>query len=350
MGLFSFLRNNTLKVIEWLDDSKNTIVYRYPMDGRSIMFGSKLTVRASQIAVFVNKGKVADVFQPGMYTLSTSNLPILTQLLSLPYGFKSPFYSEVYFINTKQFTNQKWGTSNPLTMRDKEFGNIRIKAFGTFAYKVDNAETFLGELFGTNSTFATEDITNYLKSMLVSGISDTIAESKVSALDLACNLTEFNEVVKTNLSEKFSELGLKLTNLVIENISFPEEIEKALDTRSSMGILGDKMDTFVKYQTANAMRDAANNPNGGLANAGVGVGAGLAMSNIMKESLSQNTEQTKTVQKKHCTNCGAEMKKSAKFCPECGEKQVSAEGVCPECGEKVSPKAKFCGNCGAKLK
>ncbi len=350
MGLFSFLKNNTLKVIEWLDDSKNTIVYRYPMDGRSIMFGSKLTVRASQIAVFVNKGKVADVFQPGMYTLSTSNLPILTQLLSLPYGFKSPFYSEVYFINTKQFTNQKWGTSNPLTMRDKEFGNIRIKAFGTFAYKVDNAETFLGELFGTNSTFATEDITNYLKSMLVSGISDTIAESKVSALDLACNLTEFNEVVKTNLSEKFSELGLKLTNLVIENISFPEEIEKALDTRSSMGILGDKMDTFVKYQTANAMRDAANNPNGGLANAGVGVGAGLAMSNIMKESLSQNTEQTKTVQKKHCTNCGAEMKKSAKFCPECGEKQVSAEGVCPECGEKVSPKAKFCGNCGAKLK
>lgn len=350
MGLFSFFKNNTLKAIEWLDDSKNTIVYRYPMDGRSIMFGSKLTVRASQIAVFVNKGKVADVFQPGMYTLSTSNLPILTQLLSLPYGFKSPFYSEVYFINTKQFTNQKWGTSNPLTMRDKEFGNIRIKAFGTFAYKVDNAETFLGELFGTNSTFATDDITNYLKSMLVSGISDTIAESKVSALDLACNLTEFNEVVKVNLSEKFSELGLKLTNLVIENISFPEEVEKALDTRSSMGILGDKMDTFVKYQTANAMRDAANNPNGGLANAGVGVGAGFAMSNMMKESLSQNIEPAKTVQKKHCTNCGAEMKKSAKFCPECGEKQVSTEGVCPECGEKVSPKAKFCGNCGAKLK
>lgn len=348
MGLFSFLKNNTLKVIEWLDDSKNTIVYRYPMDGRRIMFGSKLTVRASQIAVFVNKGKVADVFQPGIYTLATSNLPILTQLLSFPYGFKSPFYSEVYFINTKQFANQKWGTSNPIAMRDKEFGNIRIRAFGKFSFKVDNAEIFLNELFGTNSTFVTEDITNYLKSMLVSGISDTIAESKVSALDLACNLSEFNEVVKASLSEKFAELGLKLANLVIENISFPEEIEKALDTRSSMGILSDKMDTYVKYQTANAMRDAANNPNGGFVNAGVGIGAGFAINNMMKDSLSQNNEPN--MAKKHCTNCGAEMKRGAKFCPECGEKQMSAEGVCPECGNKVSPKAKFCGYCGAKLK
>ena len=254
-----FFKKNLLKSLEWVDNTQDTIVYKYPMDGREIMWGSKLTVRESQVAVFLNKGKIADVFGPGMYTLQTSNLPILTQLMSWGYGFKSPFYADVYFVNTKQFTNQRWGTSNPITMRDKDFGTIRLRGYGNYAFKVDNAELFLKELFGTNSTFTTDDIASYLKSIIVSSISDTIAESKISALDIASNLIEFSKVATETLSESFSNLGLKLTKLVIENISFPEEVEKAIDTRSSMGVLSDKMDTFVKYQSANAIRDAAKN-------------------------------------------------------------------------------------------
>ena len=250
MGLFSFTKSQLLKSLEWTDNTKNTIVYKYPMDGRQIMMGSKLTVRESQVAVFVNKGQIADVFEPGYHKLTTSNLPFLTKLLSLPYGFNSPFYAEVYFINTKQFTNIKWGTSNPITMRDKEFGTIRIRSYGTYAFKVSDPTVFLKELFGTNSTFKTEDITSYLKSMLIASISDTIAESKVSALDLACNLLEFNKVAQGMVNAEFNKLGLALTNLVIENISFPEAVEKAIDTRSSMGVMADKMDTFVKYQAA----------------------------------------------------------------------------------------------------
>lgn len=351
MGIFGFFKRNTLKAIQWLDDSKNTIVYRFPMDGRSITWGSKLTVRESQVAIFVNKGKLADVFGPGIYHLSTSNLPILTELLSLPFGFKSPFYAEVYFINTKQFTNQKWGTSNPITMRDKDFGTIRIKGYGTYAYKVLDPQVFLNELFGTNSTFSTDDIANYFKSMLVSCISDTIAESKISALDLACNLEEFNQTVKERMAEKFASLGLNLTNFVIENLSFPEQVEKAIDARSSMGVLEDKMDTYVKYQTVHAMRDAAKNPGGNMSSAGVGLGAGMAMGNMMSEMLkSSSSKQDKQEQAntKFCPECGTKIKATAKFCPECGAKIGGAR--CPKCNQPVRANAKFCPNCGEKLK
>ncbi len=347
MGLFSFFKNNTLKSIEWLDNSKDTLVYRYPMDGRSIMWGSKLTVRDSQVAIFVNKGKIADVFQPGIHTLSTSNLPILTQLLSLPYGFKSPFYAEVYFVNTKQFTNQKWGTSNPITMRDKDFGTIRLRGYGKFAYKVSDPVVFLRELFGTNSTFTTEDITAYLKSMLVASISDTIAESKISALDLASNLLEFNKVVTDTISHKFNELGLELTNVVIENISFPEEVEKAIDTRSSMGVLGDQMETYVKFQSANAMRDAAKNNGNNMASAGIGLGSGMVMAEMMRDSLKTNTKKSNTA-KKTCPDCGTEMRETAKFCPNCGRK-MQANKTCPECGASVKSGSKFCSECGHKF-
>lgn len=342
-----FFKNNLLKSLEWVDDSTDTIVYKYPMDGRQIQYGSKLTVRASQVAVFLNKGKVADVFGPGMYTLQTSNLPILTQLFSWPYGFKSPFYADVYFINTKQFTNQRWGTSNPITMRDKDFGTIRIRGYGNYAFKVENAETFLKELSGTNSSFSTDDITSFLKSIIVSSISDTIAESKISALDIASNLIEFSKVATESLAESFANLGLKLTKLVIENISFPEEVEKAIDTRSSMGVLSDKMDTFVKYQSANAIRDAAQNQ--GTAGLGTQLGTGFALGEMMKKSLDSNTtESSNKDDSKFCPSCGAKNPKNAKFCVECGTK-LSQKGKCPKCGAEVSSKSKFCPECGEKL-
>lgn len=342
-----FFKNNLLKSLEWVDDSTDTIVYKYPMDGRQIQYGSKLTVRASQVAVFLNKGKIADVFGPGMYTLQTSNLPIFTQLMSWGYGFKSPFYADVFFINTKQFTNQKWGTSNPITMRDKDFGTIRIRGYGNYAFKVENAEVFMKELFGTNSTFSTEDINQYLKSIIVSSISDTIAESKISALDIASNLIEFSKVASETLAETFANLGLKLTKLVIENISFPEEVEKAIDTRSSMGVLSDKMDTFVKYQSAHAIRDAAQNQ--GTAGLGTQVGTGFALGEIVKKSIATPENEQPVEDAKYCPSCGSKNPKSAKFCIECGEKLLQ-KGKCPKCGAEVSARVKFCPECGEKLK
>lgn len=350
MGFFS--RNLALKIIEWSDDSKNQIVWKYPMDGRKIFYGSKLTVRESQSAIFLNKGEIADVFEPGMYSLTTSNLPILSNLLGLPYGFKSPFFADVFFVNTKQFTNQKWGTTNPITMRDKDFGTIRIRAFGTYAFKVINPATFLKELFGTNSSFTTEDITNYLRSMLVAGISDTIAESKISALDLASNLMEFNKVVVSNLQASFEKLGLEVTNCIIENISFPEAVEKAIDTRTSLGVLGEHMDSFVKYQSAEAIRDAAKNP--GVAGFGTQMGTGIALGQMLTDGIKQSTTPTQKQESKPaktCPKCGTENRATAKFCRECGEKfVVKAEKFCPECGVKVHGNAKFCPDCGTKLK
>lgn len=350
MGFFH--RNLALKILEWEDNSQNQIVWKFPMDGRKIFYGSKLTVRESQAAIMLNKGEIADIFEPGMYSLTSSNLPILSSLLGWPYGFKSPFFSDVYFINTKQFTNQKWGTTNPITMRDNDFGTIRIRAYGTYAFRVINPGTFLKELFGTNSSFTTEDITNYLRSMLVAGISDTIAESKISALDLASNLMEFNKMVVTNIQPMFEKLGLEITNCVIENISFPEAIEKAIDARSSLGVLGGHMDTFVKYQSAEAIRDAAKNP--GVSGFGTQMGAGIALGQVMTNSLAKPTPEPapKEVKpNKVCPKCGTECKPTSKFCRECGEKfTAKTEKFCPECGVKVSNTAKFCGECGTKLK
>ncbi len=345
-----FIRSNLLKALEWTDTTSNTLVYKYPMDGRQIQYGSKLTVRESQVAIFLNKGKIADVFGPGMYTLQTSNLPILTQIMSWGYGFKSPFYSDVYFINTRQFANLKWGTSNPITMRDKDFGTIRIRGYGSYAFKVDDPTIFMKELFGTNHIFTTDDIATYLKSVIVSSISDTIAESKISALDIASNLLEFSKVASETLAETFTNLGLKLTSLVIENISFPEEVEKAIDTRSSMGVLSDSMDDFVKFQSAHAIRDAAKNQ-GGMAGLGAQIGTGTALGEIMKESFKSSKSQSKTEEpsQKFCPSCGASNPKSAKFCIECGEK-LSQKGKCPKCGAEINSRSKFCPECGEKLK
>ena len=342
-----FIRNNLLKAIEWQDPSKNTILYKYPMDGRQIQFGSKLTVRDSQVAIFMNKGKIADVFGPDMHTLKTSNLPILTQLLALPFGFKSPFYADVFFINTKQFTNQKWGTSSPITMRDKDFGSIRLRGFGSYAFKVTMPEVFLKEMAGTNSSFTTEDVQSYLRSHIVTCISDTIAESKISALDLSANLNEFSKIALEDAKTNFISFGLELTSLNVENISFPEEVEKALDQRSSMGIMGDSMDTFIKYQSAQALRDVAKKE--GSISAGVDLGTGLAFGQMMKEALSTPTQKSAPAKKesKFCPNCGAENKKSAKFCTECGTKLLNVKH-CSSCNAEMSAKAKFCPDCGTK--
>lgn len=372
MGLFSRIRRQLPSVIEWTDESKDLMVYRYPMEGREIMMGSKLTVRESQAAVFVNKGKIADIFEPGMYRLETNNLPILTKLMSWKTGFDSPFKADIYFVNTRQFTDQKWGTVNPIMMRDPELGVVRIRGFGKFSFRVFDAEKFLQELFGTSSTFLIKDISEYLKSMIISDISDTLAELKISALDITSQLKEISLAVAKNLDEDFKKIGLKLVTVILENLSVPEEVEKMMDKRTQMGIMGDQMGTYMQYQAANAMGDAAKNP-GGMASAGVGLGAGLGIGQIFTESFKGGMKDADSGKKAVCANCGAKAQAGTKFCPECGKpmqggspcpkcKSTVPEGSkfcpecgffmetkCPECGEKLKDGAKFCANCGKKV-
>lgn len=340
-----FIKKNLQKVIEWRDNSKDIVVYHFPVEDRyEIMTGSTLVVRESQVAVFVHKGKVADVFEPGTYRLSTDNLPIITKLLSIGTGFNSPIKAEVYFVNTKQFVGQKWGTQNPITIRDKDFGMVRIRGFGIYAYRVIDAKVFMDEMFGTNSLYTTSDTADQIRPMIIEAISDTIAESKISMLDLAANYREFSEKVTETSQEEFKKYGLKLEKLVIENISLPESVEKALDERSKLGIMADKMNTYTQYQAANAMRDAANNPNGNnLAGLGVGLGVAGSVGNVFNSALSGSNGGSST---KTCAKCGAEIGARAKHCPECGAVQGA---VCPKCGEMVSARAKFCPNCGEKI-
>ncbi len=348
-----------LKIIEWEDNTKNTLVYKYPTKekgGVDINQKSKLIVRESQQAVFVHKGQICDIFESGTYDLNTDIFPILSKLAGWKYGFKTPIRVDIYFVNVKQFTGLKWGTANPIIMRDPEFGAIRVKGYGSYAFKVDDAGVFLQELFGTNSTFLTNDICDWLKTMLISALTDAIGESKVSALDLAGNTLEFNQIVKANIQAKFKELGLLLTNLFIENMSVPTEVEKAIDERSKYGILGSSTDVMMKVAAAEAMKDAAKNPGmgGAFMGAGVGFGAGAGMGNMFAEAFkpSEQPKKTEDAQKnageKTCASCGAKVSTNAKFCPECGEKMPVTK-FCSNCGAKVSGKAKFCPECGEKL-
>lgn len=344
MGLFS---KQLLEVIEWKDSSKDTIVYRFPMTKREeIMTSSTLIVRESQCAVFVHKGQICDIFKPGTYKLKTENIPFLTKLLSLPTGFNSPIKAEIYFINTKQMIGNKWGTQNPIMMRDADFGNIRLRGFGVYSFKVSDPATFMREMFGTNEVYTTEDVALQCKPMVIASIVDAIAESKISALDLAANYKEFSDVIVKCSKESFSKLGLKLCSVVIENLSLPEEVEKALDERTKLGILEDKTGTYTKLKAAEALKDSANNPSGGnFAGIGVGLGAGRSLGGIFAESISVENEEKK-VKTTKCVNCGEKIDAGAKFCPKCG----AAQGlVCPKCKAQVKIGSKFCPECGTKL-
>ena len=349
----NIVTSQLIDVIEWTDDTQNTMVHKYDMNGKEIMMGAQLTVRESQVAIFVNEGQLADVFQPGRHELTTQNMPIMTALKSWKFGFNSPFKSDLYFVNTKQFLDNKWGTSNPVMMRDAEFGMIRIRAFGSFAFRVKDPTTFMKEVFGTSSMYTVEDVVGQIKSVVVSGLSDAIAQSKIPALDLAANYTELSQFAQTALSPKVEALGLELTNFVIENISLPEEVEKAIDKRTSMGVVGD-LNKYTQFQAAEAMREAANNPNGGMAGMGVGMGAGAAMGQMFTQSMNAATGAAPAAAPAGataaCTACGQAIPAGSKFCPSCGAQQTAAAGAfCPGCGQKVEAGVKFCPNCGQKI-
>ena len=352
MGILDKIKGQLIDVIEWTDQSNKTMVHKYDMNGKEIMMGAQLTVRESQVAIFVNEGQLADVFQPGRYELQTSNMPILTALKAWKYGFNSPFKSDVYFVNTKQFLDMKWGTSNPVMMRDAEFGMIRLRAFGIYSFKVSDPETFLKEVFGTSALFTVEGVEGQIKRTLVSGLSDAIAESKIPALDLAANYEELGDYAMQAINPKLASLGLTLCSFVIENISLPEEVEKSMDKRTSMGVLGN-LDQYAKYQAAEAMREAANQPGGGgMAGMGVGMGAGAAMGQMFAQSLNATQQPAAPAAPAPaatavCSACGASIPAGSKFCPECGAKQ-NAGGFCASCGAQIAPGAKFCPECGAK--
>ncbi len=347
MGIFDFIKSQFIEVIEWTDMGQDELVYRFPVQGKEIKMGAQLTVRQSQVAVFVNEGQIADVFQPGRHKLTTENMPVLTKLKSWKYGFNSPFKAEVYFVSTRQFTGQKWGTTKPVMMRDQDFGLLRLRAFGIFSYRVNNAEKFLKELFGTSGSYKTADINDQLTRMAVSSLSDLLAESQIPALDFSMHYDELSVEGRQKLQPKFNDYGFKLVSFTIENISLPEDVEKAMDKRTSMGVVGD-LNNFTKYQTAEAIREAANNEGGGLAGAGAGMGAGAAMAHSMMGSMnSQQGEGQGRVAKVKCTNCGASVDENAKFCPSCGNKMKVDKTACIKCGTMIDQGAKFCPECGA---
>jgi membrane protease subunit (stomatin/prohibitin family) len=353
MGILDAIRSQFIEVIEWLDDSGNTILYRFPVQGQEIKNGAQLTVRESQTAVFVYQGQIADVFGPGLYTIDGGNTPILTKLGAWKHGFNSPFKAEVYFLNTKQFTDLKWGTSNPVMMRDEDFGMVRLRAFGIYSMRVAEPRAFIKEVAGTNAHFVTEDIEGQLKRTLVSGFSDALAESKIAALDLASNYDELSKFTRTKLNEDFNAFGLELTKFVIENISLPAEVESAMDKRTSMGVIGD-VGRYAQFQAADAMRDAAQNPSGG-ASTGAGLGAGFAIGNAMAGAMTNAMNQSKgepdVATKAKCSKCGAANVANAKFCVDCGAKmETTAQTMaCAKCGAQMPADAKFCSECGTKV-
>ncbi|MFZ6009687.1 MAG: SPFH domain-containing protein [Bacteroidota bacterium] len=290
MGLWDKLKAELIDIIEWTDDSSNTMVWRFPRYQNEIKYGAKLTVRESQAAVFVNEGQIADVYKPGLYTLTTQNMPILTTLKGWKYGFDSPFKAEVYFVNTKNFTDQKWGTKNPIMMRDAEFGPIRLRAFGTYALRVADPGKFIKEIAGTQAHFTTEEVTEQLRNLIVTRFTDTVGESKIPILDLAANYDELSKFISGKINPEFGEYGLEVTKLLVENISLPTEVEQMLDKRSSMGILGN-LNQYTQFQTANAIEAAAKNPGGG-ANEGLGLGMGFGMAQQMSQMLNQQSQQS----------------------------------------------------------
>ena len=282
MGLLDKLRGELIDIIEWVDDSKHTLVWRFPRYQNEIKNGAQLIVRPGQKAIFVHRGEIADVFDEGHYELKSDNLPILSTIQGWKYGFNSPFRSEVYFISTRQITDLKWGTPNPVMLRDPEFGPIRLRAFGTYTLRAVDPKALLKELVGANSEFSSDELSELMRSIITTAFSDMLGTSKVAALDLASRYQEMSVELRNLVAERIDdEYGLDIPQLFIVNVSFPEAVEKALDVRTSMGVVGD-MNKYQQYQMGTAMMAAADNPSGGGAE-GMGMGMGFAMANRMAQ-------------------------------------------------------------------
>lgn len=283
MALWDKLKAELIDIIQWLDDSNDTLLYRFPRYNNEIKYNAKLVVREGQTAVFINEGQIADVFGPGTYTLETKNLPILATLKGWKYGFESPFKAEVYFCSTRQFTNLKWGTPGPCTMRDPEFGAVRVTAFGIYAMKIKDPAVFIREIAGTDSDFSTDEIQDNLKGKIGMRIKEVMPELKIPVIDLESKVVTLGEMLKERIAPAFEGFGIALTEVQVQDVGLPEEVERAIDKAGAMRAIGN-MQMYTQYETANSINDAANNP-GGLAAAGVGVGMGFGIGGQMAGAM-----------------------------------------------------------------
>lgn len=340
MSLRDFIAKQWIDVIQWTESEDGVLAYRYPMQDMEIQNGGSLTVRESQMAAFVNEGKVADIFGPGLYKLTTQTLPILTYLQNWDKKFQSPFKSDVYFFSTRLQTNQRWGTATPITIRDKDFGMVRLRGYGIYSWHISDAKAFHTKVSGTREIYHVADIEGQLRNTIIGRMTDAFAQSQVPFLDMAANQVALGTKIAEGLNPMFTDLGLTLDSFIVENLSLPEELQKMLDTRVGMNMLGD-MNKYTQYQVANSLPIAAANEGGGLAGIGAGLGAGLTMANVMGNALRPGENPPPPpaapapvapvapvgaapvagAETKFCFNCGKPIARVAKFCPECGTAQ-----------------------------
>jgi len=345
-----------LDLIQLPDERPDEIVRRVPESGSGeFKLGSQLVVRENQTAVFFRDGKALDVFGPGRHTISTNNIPLLTGLIGLPFGGNSPFTAEVYFVSMREFTDMKWGTPQPLVFRDKDFGMIRLRAFGTYSMKVGDPQVFVTQIVGSRGAYSTGAIDEYLKSVVINEFNDLLGDSKASLLDLPGMTRDLADTARNSLGDDFNRLGLQLTSFQITAITPPDEVQKIIDERSGMAAVGD-MSAYMQFKTAQAIGDAANNPGGAgdVAATGAGLGAGVAIGQAMAQSMSaamqpKSAQAQPAVETITCPNCHATVVAGSKFCPNCGKQIQPATITCPKCGHENAEGAKFCVNCGAAL-
>ena len=290
MGLMDFIKKQFIDILQWTESGDGVLAWRFPMAENEIQYGASLTVRESQMAVFVNEGKVADVFGPGMYKLTTQTLPVLTYLKNWDKLFESPFKSDLYFFSTRQQVDQRWGTQQPVTIRDKDFGAVRLRAFGNYAYRVADPKTFHTEISGTRDTYTVADLDGQLRGLMLQHISDAVAQSGIAFLDLAANQIEFAKQLQAATAPSFEAIGLKLETVTMQNVSLPEELQKILDQKIGMGMVGNDMGKFMQYQTAQAIPKFAEGGGGGIAGDAMGLGAGVALGQVLAQNLAQGLQ------------------------------------------------------------
>ncbi len=341
-----------LDVIEFLDNEGVEVVHRVPQEGSAeTSLGSQLVVRESQSAVFFRDGRALDTFGSGRHTLTTANLPLLKKVIGSVFGGKSPFRVELYFVNNKVFTNAKWGTQEPIPFRDRELDVIRIRSNGIYSYKVENPQLFINKIVGTENIKSRDEIEDFFKNVIVSRLTDFLGENYKTIFDLAKDYDELSAGAKSRINEDFDKYGIDLVDFYIRSITPPPEVQKMIDERSGMGVVGD-LDKFTQFQAAKALREAASQE-GGAAGTGVGVGAGIGMGSMIPGMLQKGAakgedkgqEKDKEIS---CPKCGKSVPVDAKFCPNCGAK-IEGSFKCPECGRDIPSDSKFCPNCGKKL-
>jgi len=340
-----------MEILEWFDQTGQEMVHKIPEKGSAdIKFGAQAIVRENQAAIFFRDGKGLDLLGPGRHTLSTLNLPILTRVLSLPYGFKSPFRAEIYFVNLKSFVNVKWGTKEPVAFRDSELGLVRLRAFGVYAMRIVQPLLFVNTLVGTQGAYNTEQAGKYLKEIIVSRFNDMIGEILDSVLNLPQYYDELGVALKARVQEDFGKFGIVLEDLFINSITPPVEVQKMMDEKSGMGAVGD-LDKFMKFKAAKAMGDAAKQQgDGAAAGSGMGLGLGAGLGMMMPGILQQSIHATAPGKAPtiDCPKCHAQIDPNSRYCSQCGH-QIIIENKCPQCGKNLPAKAKFCMFCGGKV-